>query len=121
METIRGKVTQIQFMALEEHTTRYVDNYTSASTVAFNVGDRPVAMSRDESTPTLNDGDDVEVSGTPNPNSGVLEVQTLRNLTTGATWTLNAERAAKSGCPLAMSALLVVSVAAFVAVRAVIR
>ena len=121
MDTIRGKVTQIQFAATDGHTARYVDNFTSASTVTFNVGDRPVAILRDETFPALNDGDDVEVSGAPNPNSGMLEVQTLRNHTTGGTWELSASRAAKTGCPLAMSALLMVLAVAFVAILLVTR
>ncbi len=119
METIRGEVTQIQFMAMEGHTARYVDNYTSASSVSFHVGQRPVAMLRDESFPALNAGDDVEVSGEPNPNSGVLEVRTLHNYTSGVTWTFSASTAAKAGCPLAMSAmLLALMVVALVAFKA---
>jgi hypothetical protein len=89
METIRGTVSHIQFAGMEGHTTRYADNYTSAAAVTFNVGGRPAMMPRAESFPPLNEGDEVEVSGIFNPNSGALEVHALHNQTTGVTWKLD--------------------------------
>ena len=86
METIRGTVSEVQFVAAEGHATRYADNLTSASPLKFKVGGRSMVVVRDEVFPPLNPGDEVEVSGMVNADNGLLEVRSLHNHTTGTIW-----------------------------------
>jgi hypothetical protein len=89
----------------------------TATTVAFKVGEQPaMAMSSSgnevrSDLPSLNEGDDVEITGAASPRSHWLEAARVHNHTTGATWELNLRRVATGGClPAALALLSIIAI-----------
>ena len=91
-QTLRGAVTNVQYIAKTGRQMGYTDDPEKATIVTFEVDGRVIsAMS--QGFPALSEGDDVEVTGAAS--RGGLEAVQLHNHTTGADWQFNPRAAAK--------------------------
>lgn len=93
-ETLRGMVSNLQYIEKTGRAMSYTDKPERATTVTFEVDGRMVsAMSN--GFPALSEGDDVEVTGVA-ARAGMEAVQ-LHNHTTGAEWKFSPWGTARRG------------------------
>jgi hypothetical protein len=98
METIRGRVTEIVYIAQDGRSAHTTEKPERASLIIFKVADRPVGAAA-VGFPPINEGDEAVIVGTPNPRSGWLEVVEFENRTTGQAWKFNPFKAAWKSFP----------------------
>ncbi|MBI5290610.1 MAG: hypothetical protein HY872_01900 [Chloroflexi bacterium] len=91
--TLRGIASNVQYIVMDGRQLRAAKSVDKADSLSFNVGERGAMAMKAKTLPVLNEGDDVEVMGAPNPRSGGLEVVALRNHTTGTEWKFSRFRA----------------------------
>ena len=89
LQTLRGTIANLKFIeTIGNSIRRYTDKLDNATEINFEINGHVIAMIN-KGLPPLHEGDDVEVSGAPNPRSGGLEVGKLINHTTGEKWDFN--------------------------------
>jgi len=93
METIRGRVTEIVYIAQDGRSAHTTEKPERASLITFKVAGRPVGAAA-VGFPSINEGDEAVVVGMPNPRSGWLEAAEFKNQTTGQAWKFNPFKAA---------------------------
>lgn len=93
-ETLRGTVSNLQYIEKTGRTMRYTDKPEDASIVTFELDGRAVSA-MNSGFPALSEGDDVEVTGVTARAS--MEVVQLHNHTTGAEWKFSPWGAARRG------------------------
>lgn len=93
-ETLRGAVSNLQFIEKTGRAMRYTDNPEVASVVTFEVDGRVVSAVH-SGFPAIREGDDVEVTGTT-ARAG-LEVVKMHNHTTGTDWQFSPWGTARRG------------------------
>ncbi|MFA6001528.1 MAG: hypothetical protein WC828_05370 [Thermoleophilia bacterium] len=91
-KTLRGLVSNLQYIEKTGRQMRYIDDLEKATVVTFEVGGRYVSA-MNSGFPALSEGDDVEVTGVA-ARVG-MEVGQLHNHTTGAEWQFNPRGAAR--------------------------
>lgn len=91
--TLRGIASNIQYLVMNGRQLRAAKSVDKADGLSFKIGERGAMAMKAQTLPVLNEGDDVEVMGAPNPRSGGLEVVALRNHTTGTEWRFSRFRA----------------------------
>lgn len=91
-ETLRGTVSNLQYIEKTGRAMNYTDKPENATSVTFEVGGR-VVSALSNGFPALSEGDDVEVTGAA-ARAGIEAVQ-LHNHTTGAEWKFSPFGAAK--------------------------
>jgi hypothetical protein len=98
METVRGRVTEIIYIAQEGRSMHATGKPEHASLITFKVEGRPVGAAA-VGFPSITEGDEVVIVGMPNPHSGWLEVAEFENRTTGQAWKFNPFKAAWKSFP----------------------
>lgn len=93
-ETLRGQVSNLQYIEKTGRTMRYTDQPEDASVVTFEVDGRGISA-MNSGFPAISNGDDVEVEVVA-ARAG-LEAAKLHNHTTGADWQFSPWGAAKRG------------------------
>lgn len=98
METIRGQVTEVVYIAKDGRAVHVTEKPERASLITFKVACRPVGVAA-VGFPSIIEGDEVEGIGVPNPRSGWLEVAEFRNKATEQAWKFNPFKAAWKSLP----------------------
>ena len=86
LTTLRGAASNVQYLVMDGRQLRAAKSVEKADSLSFKIGERGAMAVTDKTLPVVNEGDDVEVDGAPNPRSGGLEVVFLLNHTTAAEW-----------------------------------
>ena len=98
METIRGPVTEIVYIAQDGRAAHTTDKPERAALITFKVAGRPVGAAA-VGFPSIHEGDEAVVVGVPNPRSNWLEVAEFKNPATGQAWKFNPFKAAWKSFP----------------------
>ena len=98
IETLRGRVTEIVYIAQDGHSAHTTEKPEHAALITFKVAGRPVGAAA-VGFPSINEGDEAVVVGMPNPRSGWLEAAEFKNQTTGQAWKFNPFKAAWKSFP----------------------